>query len=71
MLLDGRGRVLTQQLFDIDRDMHRLDAPERLKPLPFAPAQKHQRRNTSAETPAQKHQRRNTSAETPAQKHMV
>src|ERR1017187_8583927 len=39
MLLDRGSRALALQQFDIRGHMYRLDAPERVNPLPFAPVQ--------------------------------
>ena len=38
VLRNGRGRALAAQLFDVRGHMHRLNAPEHVNPLPFAPA---------------------------------
>ena len=40
MLLDRGGRTLALQQLDIGGDMHRLHAPERANPLPFALVEK-------------------------------
>lgn len=40
MLLYGRSRAPPLQQFDIGGDMHRLDAPEFVNPMPLALAQK-------------------------------